>query len=206
MHSLKTLINKHLQQQRLSRSQLVRMLGYTNINSGIRVLDKFIDSPSNRPLSDFASNIQTVLKIPAEDFNKAIAARYAHVNKESIARFKPSIRVTWSRKPNLLMTAQPYKHLYEINLPDSILTQAIKEQVPQVIAIYQRHQLQYFGEQFQVANALQNYSELVGKIEQQLAQGEDISWAVGAGFCYRKSFNENFYFDRKCEKIAATTN
>lgn len=124
------------------------------------------------------------------------------LKKEQITNFTPYIRVKWTRNPSLLMTAQPFEHLYKIPITESLLKQAIDKQLKNVCHLYKQHQLHYYAEKFNLENSMDNYDELVRIIESKLKDGIDISWSIGNGFTYHKSFYERYAFNRLCKQIA----
>jgi hypothetical protein len=124
------------------------------------------------------------------------------LKKEQITNFTPYIRVKWTRNPSLLMTAQPFEHLYKIPITESLLKQAIDKQLKNVCHLYKQHQLHYYAEKFNLENSMDNYDELVRIIESKLKDSIDIGWAIGNGFTYHKSFYERYAFNRLCKQIA----
>lgn len=124
------------------------------------------------------------------------------LKKEQINNFTPYIRVKWTRNSSLLMTAQPFGHLYKIPVTENILKPAIHKQMKNVCDLYKQHQLHYHAEQFNLENSMDNYDELVRIIESKLKDGIDVGWAIGNGFTYHKSFDERYAFNRLCKQIA----
>lgn len=140
------------------------------------MLDAFIKCPNNNV---FKVRLCNQLDIPIESMDKIINKQMDIINKDKIKNFTPHIRVKWTRYPLLLMMAeQCLDHLYEIEVPESLLNLPIEQQLEEVCHLYKLHQLDFYAEKFN----FKNYTELVSIIDSISKKGLDIVWSVSDGF------------------------
>jgi len=203
MNELKSFITNYQKTHNLTRASFIQKVGYKNITKGLRVLDAFIESPTN---NTFKIRLCKQLGISIESMDEVVKKQMAIVNKHYIKNFTPHIRVKWTRCPSLLMTAQGAQHLYEIDISDALLKLPIDKQLEEVCHLYKRHQLDCYAETFNLKSSMENYAELVSIIESKLKEGIDIGWSIGNGFTYYKAFNESYQFNRSCKKINCLSN
>ena len=195
MNELKTLLTDYQKTHNLTRHTLIQKVGYKNIAKGLRVLDAFIERPNNNA---FKVQLCKQLNISIESMDKIINKQMDIINKDKIKNFTPHIRVKWTRYPHLLMmTEQCANHLYEIEVPESLLKLPIEQQLEEACHLYKLHQLDFYAEKFN----FKNYTELVSIIDSLLKEGLDIVWSVSDGFTYHKAFNECYQFNRLCKQI-----
>jgi hypothetical protein len=86
------LITQRIKEKGLSRSQLVSVIGYSNISKGTRRLNHFLNT-LEAPSEQFTTKLLSVLDIDALSFNKAINASLDQFSADSLRTFKPYIEI-----------------------------------------------------------------------------------------------------------------
>jgi hypothetical protein len=90
--TLKSLIKQKIIEKGLSRSELVSVIGYTNISKGCKRLDTFLKT-LEAPSGDFIVNITSVLGIDAVAFYRALTASLDQFSADAKKNFDPYIEI-----------------------------------------------------------------------------------------------------------------
>ena len=196
MNELKILLTDYLKIHNLTRNTFIQKLGYKNSTKGLRRLDSFIENPKNNA---FKAQLCKQLDISIEFMDGIINRHMDLILKEKIKNFTPCIWINWNKEYPLIlmMDERDLNDIYEIAIPESLLTLPIKQQWLEVFQLYKQHQLEFYSDKFD----FNNYTELLSLTDSILEEGSYKVWPVNYGFTYHKAFNESYEFNRSGEQI-----
>src|SRR3954453_5673103 len=158
MNALQNLISETMAAKGLRKAQIVSLLGFKNINKGIRRFDAFVADGVDSP--GMLDRLPSALGLPAETVHTAYEQTLAQFRAEAEAQrtanlerlrieFRPHVRVKTERTvPSpifvVAMTGGPDRWL-RINLPEEITALPEHDQIAQVAEIIQQHHAEHKG-------------------------------------------------------------
>ena len=89
--TLQKLLTTKIKERGLSRSELVRLLGYTNVSKGLRRLDGYLTA-LHAPSDEFVVRLLSTLEINGLEFHKALTASINKINFDAYRRAKEHLR------------------------------------------------------------------------------------------------------------------
>lgn len=143
MNPLQRLVQNELSSQGIKRSKLVKLMGYRNINGGLRRLDDLLATLDEHerllPLLNKALNIKdNRLLAASSELDEQLAAAKR-------AAFRPMIQVIPSRRPSPIFVAAMCPHLLNIEVPDHLSLLPTDEALSIVCDLYRKHRGKYEG-------------------------------------------------------------
>lgn len=199
MNQLSSLIKKYQTLKNIKRNQLAKSLGYINITKALRRLDAFIDVPNIE--SDFANKLRATLNIPLDEYEFSIKQVHLRAHREAKERFKPSLEIILSGRPNPVFAAAFFICL---ELPQKLQSMSYEEEISVIFNAYKEDQINKFKNSSFYINANEDYSSFVKNIEKENLMEIPMGWALGNGFRYFRAFNDTLYFDRLGQLIKRT--
>jgi len=194
MSALKTLVAKYLSKNNLSRSQLARNLGYSNISKGLRNIDQYCLTLLDK--NSLSSKLPIALHIPENEFSKVVSEVQCHIENNERLKFKPSVQVILSVRPSPLFLAGLFPALWHVEIPD-IGRCNFDQELLVIFNAYKNHQLQVNTEAYDG----NNYLEYIREIEKMDKENIEYRWTVGSGFRYFRQFDETVVFNRGGEIV-----
>jgi len=169
MNPLQQLIQQYLSKNNLSRNVLIKKLGYTNTNKGLRRLDDFFINIRS-PEDDFALRILQNTGIQKDQFNAAAQTIINKRHDEYRKIFKPQLKVIPISKPSLLLSLM---HL-NLKLPENINSLSYNEEIKVVCKLFL-------------------------EFREKVKNNSPDQWASGEkGFKYYRNYGETLFFDKNC--------
>jgi hypothetical protein len=192
MNPVKYLIEKHLKEHNLKRSELAVRLGYKSITGGLRKLDWLIDNPRlNHPL---LPKLLATLQIPDATMSAAIIERQQFFKTQQQKRFKPFIQTIVSSRPSPIFVAAVVPKFWNIPVDTELQNLSYDEEIKAVVGKYQKLQLEHA-----VNKHIDDYAKLVVLLNNFDRNNEPYSWMFGKGFRYFRKHDETIVFNRECE-------
>ena len=92
MPTLQQLVLSRMKEKGLSRSQIIRSMGLTNISKGLRRLDHFLQT-LEYPSDEFVVRLLSVLDINGLEFCRAVTSTQSNMSESNRKVFTPYIRI-----------------------------------------------------------------------------------------------------------------
>lgn len=102
MKTLQHLVVHYLKQNHLNKYQFVQLLGYRNINKGLRVFEQFCSGLQDD--RNIGPKIQRLLAIPENGYQQAFEHTQHQLAQRERAAFKPWVQVLLTGKPRPLFS------------------------------------------------------------------------------------------------------
>lgn len=143
MNPLQRFVQNELTSQGIKRSKLVKLMGYRNINGGLRRLDDLLATLDEHerllPLLNNALNIEdNRLLVAASELDERLTAA-----KRSA--FSPVIQVIPTRRPSPIFVAAMCPHLLNIEVSEHLSSLPTDNALSVVCDLYRKHREKYEG-------------------------------------------------------------
>ena len=135
---IKLLINKSLKEKRLSRSDLVKAIGYTNVSKGCKRLDTYLET-LEYPSQDFINRLLSVLRIDPVTLYRSLEVTLQNLTNEAARNFKPYIQILLSIQPTPHFAAGLVYRMCRICVPPSFLDLPLNEELEAIHSLYLNH-------------------------------------------------------------------
>lgn len=175
VNPLDIVIRDELLNLNITKKQLVKKLGYSNTNKGIRRLNRFIETGECEN-KEFVGNLMEslrislpVLKNATDSVKENILEKRERLERES---FKPHIEVKFDSVPRPILILGLCSKLWKIKIQNYIKDLGYEEELEEVVRIYNEHYKKYNG----------------------VFPGGS---AIIAGFRYYRYFDESILFDNE---------
>ena len=179
MNPLDVVIRDELLSLSLTKKQLVKKLGYSKTNKGIRRLNRFIETGECKN-KEFVENLMkflrispTVLKNATDSVKEKILEERKRLEREN---FKPHIEVKFDIVPHPLFILGLCPKLWKIKVHANIHDFGYEEEIEEVVKIYKNHWNKYNG----------------------VFPGGSAQYI---GFRYYRNYNESILFDNDGEIV-----
>jgi len=180
------LIVAAMKETNINKSELVKAIGYQNINKGMRKLDACITGEGIYKNKKFLVNLARVLEIDDQTLNEAIKKTLEEIKhkqeKQERLHFKPHIYIKHSEsRPHSITTVcfigvNYFKH---IELPPNIHMLSDEKQIETVTKIINKHY--------------------------QIEEGKNGMFGQTTGYIYRKTYDDGIEFSVTGEVIGRST-
>jgi hypothetical protein len=194
MNPVKHLIEKHLKEHNLKRSELAVRLGYKSIAGGLRKLDWLIDNPRLNHL--LLPKLLATLQIPDARMSAAIIERQQFFKTQRQQRFKPFIQTIVSSRPSPIFVAAVVPKFWNIPIDTELQNLSYDEEIKAIVGKYQTLQLEHA-----VNEQIDDYAGLVALLNNFDRNHESYSWMFGKGFRYFRKHDETLVFSRECNLL-----
>ncbi|MEN8214744.1 MAG: hypothetical protein ABFR19_10320 [Pseudomonadota bacterium] len=143
MNPLQKLTQDEMHARGVKRSELVRRMGFRNLNKGLRRLDGLLQylQASDRLLP----LLQRALSIPDEKLRIAVAELQEQLVADERARFKPIIQVIPTTIPSPIFVAALIPGLLNIRVPDDLASLPADKEFQVVCDLYRKHRERHSG-------------------------------------------------------------
>ena len=143
MNPLQRFVQIELKSQEMKSSELVKRVGYRNLNKGLRRLDGFMMSLDDQermlPLLSKALNIRDDrLRMAASDLDDQLTAAKR-------ASFRPMIQVIPAKNPSPVFVVAMCPQLLDIKVPPHLSSLSLDEALLVVCELYRKHREEYEG-------------------------------------------------------------
>lgn len=133
--TLKQLIENRIKLKGLKRSDLIRLMGYSNISKGLRRLDRFFHA-LEAPDAGFVSKLQIVLDINTISLEKTISETRDAIEDNAKKSFVPHLVICVDFHPQPWFAAQVIQAECTIEVPPNILNLPSHEEMAEIISLY----------------------------------------------------------------------
>ena len=192
MNALRTLVSHQLIAKDLSKHQLASIIGYTNINKGLRVIDNFLNTLTDS--NGISSKLRLALDIPSNDYELAIEHVKHTLHERAKQAFRPSVQVILSGRPSPIFAACFFTGF--IILEDTSLLN-FKDEINCICASYTQDQIARFSDTKHYKDSGSEYGSFVESLEKNELSNTPVPWQFGNGFRYFRAFEDTLTFDRK---------
>lgn len=137
MNPLQRLVHEAIRSQGMTRAELARRMGYTNISKGLRRLDALLyDLEGSDRLLPL---LQKALSLPDAQLKVAVSQLQEKRIAEERARFKPIIQVIPATTPSPIFVAALVPRLLNIPVPGDLPSLPADEEFSIVCGLYRKH-------------------------------------------------------------------
>lgn len=135
---LQKLINRYLSDNNITRTNLAKQLGYTNVSKGLKRLDEFLITLQS-PNPELPALILKQSDISADEFEIAYTAVLDAIDDQKGLEFIPMIRVTPKRRPSPIFAMI----VYNIPVPENITSLDFYEELSIIRNLYKDHKIKF---------------------------------------------------------------
>jgi hypothetical protein len=171
--TLQKLLPVKIKELGLSRSALVRRMGYSNVSKGLRRLDHYVQT-LEPPSEEFADRLCAALLLTPREFDSVLECTYKQLCAEAEKAFRPYLEVLLSIQIRPAFAWQLIHNLCCQAVPAELQEKSYQEEIDAVKALYQKR----------VADAL----------------SESLQKRV-AGFVYHRKYNRSLQFNAELEFV-----
>lgn len=136
--TLQNLIKEKIKEKDLSRSDLVRAIGYSNISKGCRRLDSLLNT-LEIPSSNFINNLLEVLYITHTDFYNSLYASLDEFNFDAARNFKPHIEIILDIQIRPFFAYLAVKNMCSIPVHSEHQNQSLQGEIETIKTICNEH-------------------------------------------------------------------
>lgn len=136
--TLQKLLTTKIREQGLSRSDLVRLLGYTNVSKGLRRLDGYLTT-LKAPSDEFIVRLHSALEINGLEFCRAVSCTLEKMSADAEKEFKPYIEVLLGIQIRPAIAWQIVHNRCRLSVPQDLQDKPYREEIDTVIALFQDH-------------------------------------------------------------------
>jgi len=138
MNALSKLINRSIKKLNITKPELIKEIGFKNINKGMRRLNLLIETLDDK--HELLAKIAKVLKVSEMDIQKAQAHSLQALVNDKNSKSKP--RINLSFKPNLSRMTK-WAVSSQLKQPNFNSQLTLEEELKEVCLIYQSHQVKF---------------------------------------------------------------
>lgn len=177
MNALQTLISETAKSRNLSRTDIVRLMGYKNTTKGLRKLDHFLATLEGHSI--FTERLPDILGIRIDAYDRAIKEVWEEQETKKAAAFRPYIWIFLNPLPSPLFVLSFMIERVRLDVPAGITEHSFDEEMAIVTGLYKSHCQKYDGH-------LQP------------------DYCAFNGFTYNRRYGEAFVFDSECRLKSVT--
>ena len=136
--TLQKLLTTKIKERGLSRSELVRLLGYTNVSKGLRRLDGYLTA-LHAPSDEFVVRLLCVLDINALEFSKAVSCTLDKMSADAEKLFRPYIRILLGIQIRPSFAWQIVQNQCCLSVPQDLQDKPYREEMDAIFSLYKDH-------------------------------------------------------------------
>ena len=164
---LRMMVDAGMDHAGVSRSQLISMMGWKNINKGLRKLDAYVDQLQALD-SEFEERMASVLGLPVNALKDAFTASNDDLSSQLKADFRPCVFIRIKEQIFPLVARWHASQYLRVNVPENAITGDLMADFDHVIKLFR----------------IQSKHPILLKFHLE-------------GFTYHRQYDETYEFDRK---------